>query len=178
MKRSIGISQWIGFGVTAAGGTLLHFLYDWLGKAEWIAPFSGINESTWEHMKLLFWPMVIFAVIQSFFFKDNKNYWCIKLKSILLGLTLIPILFYSYNGIIGVSPDWINISIFFIADAIAFIYEYKQFKIFANNNTCISKKLSIILIIILAIMFILFTFVTPKINLFKDPITGGHGIIK
>ena len=47
MNRSIRLWQLFGFGVTALGGTLLHFLYDWLGEAVWIAPFSGVNESTW-----------------------------------------------------------------------------------------------------------------------------------
>jgi hypothetical protein len=53
MKRSIGIWQLAGFAATSLGGTLLHFLYEWLGEAVWIAPLSGVNESTWEHMKLL-----------------------------------------------------------------------------------------------------------------------------
>ena len=121
MKRSIGIWQWIGFGVTAAGGTLLHFLYDWLGGAAWIAPFSGINESTWEHMKLLFWPTFIFAIVQSFFFRDRENFWCVKLRGILYGLVLIPILFYTYNGVVGKSPDWLNISIFYLCGGNVYI---------------------------------------------------------
>ena len=89
MKRSIGLWQLLGFAVTALGGTLLHFLYDWLGEARWIAPFSGVNESTWEHMKLLFWPMLIYAVFQSFFFKGYESFPCIKLRSVLIGLILI-----------------------------------------------------------------------------------------
>ena len=128
MKRSIGIWQWIGFGVTAAGGTLLHFLYDWLGGAAWIAPFSGVNESTWEHMKLLFWPTFIFAIAQSFFFRDREDFWCVKLRGILLGLALIPIIFYTYNGVIGKSPDWLNIAIFFVSAALAYLYENRPFK--------------------------------------------------
>ena len=87
MKRSIKIWQLWGFGVSALGGTLLHFLYDWLGEAKWIAPFSGTNESTGEHMKLLFWPLFIFAIVQSFFFKDREDFWCVKLRGILLGIT-------------------------------------------------------------------------------------------
>ena len=70
MKRSIGLRQFWGFAVTALGGTLLHFLYDWTHSA-WVAPFSGVNESTWEHMKLLFWPMFLYAIVQYFFFRDR-----------------------------------------------------------------------------------------------------------
>lgn len=174
MKRSIGLWQLMGFAVTSLGGTLLHFLYDWLGEAVWIAPFSGVNESTWEHMKLLFWPMFIYAVVQSFFFSDREDFWCIKLKGTLLGLVLIPVLFYTYNGAIGKSPDWLNIAIFFISAAIAYIYETRQF----NNKTtiCRYKKLSIAILLIIAILFVLFTFTTPEIGIFKDPLTDTYGI--
>ena len=42
---------------------------------------------------------------------------------ILLGLALIPVLFYTYNGVFGHSPDWVNISIFYLAAAGAFLLE-------------------------------------------------------
>ena len=108
MKRSIGLWQFVGFAVTSFLGTALHFLYDLLGKSVFIAPFSGVNESTWEHMKLLFWPMLVFAITESFFFQDRENFWCVKLRGILLGLILIPVIFYTYNGAVGKSPDWLN----------------------------------------------------------------------
>ena len=74
MKGSIKRWQIIGLLVTSIVGTLLHFLYEWFGEAAWIAPFSGVNESTWEHMKLLFWSMFLFSIVQSFFFKDRKDF--------------------------------------------------------------------------------------------------------
>ena len=174
MKRSIGPWQLMGFAVTALGGTLLHFIYDWLGEAAWVAPFSGVNESTWEHMKLLFWPMLIFAIVQSFFFKEREDFFCVKLRGILLGLALIPVLFYTYNGVIGRSPDWINIAIFFISAAVVYIYETRQF----NNGTVICKnpRLAIILLSIIAVLFVLFTFLTPELGIFKDPLTGSYGV--
>lgn len=174
MKRSIGLWQLLGFGVTSLGGTILHFLYDWLGKAVWIAPFSGVNESTWEHMKLLFWPMFIFAIVQSFFFKDRKEFWCVKLRGILLGLALIPVLFYTYNGVIGSSPDWINIAIFFVSAALAYLYETRRF----NNETVFCKRpcLAIALLCVIAVLFAVFTFATPEIGIFQDPLTGTYGI--
>ena len=174
MKRSIGISQWIGFGVTAAGGTLLHFLYDWLGKAEWIAPFSGINESTWEHMKLLFWPTFIFAIVQSFFFRDRENFWCVKLRGILLGLALIPIIFYTYNEAIGKSPDWINSAIFFISAAAVYICETRLFN--SEKVICRSPKLAFAALCAIGVLFAVFTFRTPEIGIFLDPLTGTYGI--
>lgn len=138
-----------------------------------VAPFSGVNESTWEHMKLLFWPMLIYAIVQSFFFHDRKEFWCIKLKGTLLGILLIPVLFYTYNGVIGSSPDWINIAIFFISAAVAYIYEARQFN--NGTTTCKSPKLAIALLCLIAVLFAVFTFVTPEIGIFKDPLTGTYG---
>ncbi len=174
MKRSIGPSQLLGFAVTSLGGTILHFLYDWTEKSILAAPFSGVNESTWEHMKLLFWPMFIYAVVQSFLFRDREDFWCVKLKGILLGLGLIPLIFYTYNGVIGKSPDFINIAIFFISAATSYIYETRQYN--SDRTQCKSSKLSFVLLCVIGAMFFVFTFVTPEIGIFKDPLTGSYGI--
>ena len=174
MKRSIGLSQLLGFGVTALVGTLLHFLYDWLGEAVWVAPFSSVNESTWEHMKLLFWPAFIFAIAQSFFFKDYSEFWCVKLRGTLLGLTLIPVLFYTYNGVIGKSPDWVNIAIFFISAAVLYLYENRLFA--TDSVVCRRPKLAIALLCVIALLFVVFTFKAPELGVFKDPLTGTYGI--
>ncbi len=174
MNKSIRLWQLLGFAVTSLGGTILHFLYDWLGGAAWIAPFSGVNESTWEHMKLLFWPMLIFAIVQGFFFRDPENFWCVKLRGILLGMILIPTLFYTYNGVIGKSPDWLNIAIFFVSTAVAYIYETRLFD--HGKLKCGSPKLAIAVLSVMALLFAVFTFLTPEIGIFKDPLTGTYGI--
>ena len=174
MKRSIGLWQLMGFAVTSLGGTLLHFLYDWLGEAIWIAPISGVNESTWEHMKLLFFPMFLYSIIQSFFFRDREDFWCIKKKGILLGLALIPIIFYTYNGVIGKSPDWLNIAIFFISAAVSYLYETRQFN--KAKTVCKRPRSAITILCVIAILFVVFTFKTPTLGIFQDPLTGTYGI--
>ena len=170
----IGLWQLCGFAVVSLGGTLLHFLYDWLGKSAWIAPFSGVNESTWEHMKLLFWPMLAFAILQSFFFGDVESFWCVKLCSTLLGLVLIPVLFYTYNGVVGKSPDWLNIAIFFISAAIAYIYETRLFS--SDKVPCKSSGTALLAFCLLAAAFVVFSFRAPRLGIFKDPLTGGFGL--
>ena len=174
MKQRSVLWQWAGFAVATFGGTILHFLYDWLGGAVWVAPFSGVNESTWEHMKLLFWPMFLYAIVQRFFFKDEAHFWCIKLRGTLLGLALIPVLFYTYNGAIGKSPDWLNIAIFFVSAAIVYLYEARLLK--KDASRCRWGKLALLALCIVAVLFVVFTFLPPKIGLFKDPLTGGFGI--
>lgn len=171
---AIGLWQFMGFAVTSLVGTVLHFLYDWLGGSVFVAPFSGVNESTWEHMKLLFWPMFLYAVLQSFFFRDREDFWCIKMKGILLGLAMIPIIFYTYNGVIGKSPDWINIAIFFISAAIAYIYETRLLK--ASQVPCKSSKICLGVLCLIGLLFVIFTFKTPRLGIFRDPLTGTYGI--
>ena len=174
MKKRIIRWQIAGFIAASIFGTLLHYLYDWLGEAIWIAPFSGVNESTWEHMKLLFWSMFIFAIIQSFFFSEREDFWCVKLRGILLGITLIPIIFYTYNGVIGKSPDWLNIAIFFVAAAAAYLSETRLYR--KESVACGSPKWAVAALGGLAVLFVVFTFFTPEIGIFRDPLTGTYGI--
>ncbi len=173
MKNDLSLWQFGGFALSSLGGSLLHFLYNWTDKNSFVAPFSAINESTWEHMKLLFFPMLIFAVIQSLFFKGVENFWTVKLTGILTGLILIPVLFYTLNGIFGKYPDWINIAIFFFATAIAYILEVHLFK--NKNQSFIPNSLAFIIIIGIGILFVVFTFFTPRLPIFKDPVTSTYG---
>lgn len=189
MKRSVGLWSLMGFAVTSLGGTLLHYLYDWTGSV-WIAPFSGVNESTWEHMKLFFWPMFLFAILQSFIFRDYRyrylypNFWPTQLKGIWLGLGLIPVLFYTYNGAIGRSPDFVNIAIFFVAAAVAYLFIARRLTPTAPTDvtditdmsaSLRAARISRAALVGTALLFLVFTFAPPEIGLFKDPLTGTFG---
>ena len=173
MKRSVGLWQLWGFVITSLLGTLLHFLYEWTGEAVWAATISGVNESTWEHMKLFFFPSAAFAIFESFFMRERRDFWCIKLRGITQGLILIPVIYYTYNGTVGKSPDWINIAIFVVAAAIAFIYETRQLR--KREPVCTYPKLAIAVLCVIAALFVLFTFVTPEIGIFMDPVSGTYG---
>lgn len=174
MKRNVSLWSFAGFCLTALLGTLLHYLYKWLGKSILAALVAGVNESTWEHMKLLFFPLLLFAWVQSYFFKEYQNFWCVKLGGFLVGLLLIPALFYTYNGAIGKSPDWYNIAIFFVAAATAFWWEWRAFH--RPRTRCKHPWIALLLIGILGVLFIVFTFETPPLPLFRDPQTGTYGI--
>lgn len=173
MKRDFSLWSWIGFAVVSFAGTLLHFLYEWSGERLWAAPFSGVNESTWEHMKLLFFPLFFFAVFQWFFFRDEPRFWHIKLRGTVTGLVLIPILFYTYNGAFGKSPDWINITIFFLSAAAAFLLENKLLK--EKKDSRFSGVFSFLWLLLMGALFVFFTFLPPSLPLFQDPISGSYG---
>ena len=173
MKQRSIFWQAAGFALVTFGGTILHFLYDWTGESSLISPFSGVNESTWEHMKLLFWPLFLFALVQRLFFEDQENYWCVKLAEILLGLVLIPVLFYTYNGALGKSPDWVNIAIFYITALLVFLFEWWAFQ--KDRLPCKYPVLAFAAICLIGAAFVVFTFAPPQIPLFQDPITGTYG---
>ncbi len=182
MRKTISLWEFVGFAFVSLFGTLLHFLYDWTGGSLWVAPFSGVNESTWEHMKLLFFPMLVFAFLQAPFFRGDKEFFCIKLRGILLGLALIPILFYTYNGAIGKSPDWINIAIFFVSAAMSYFYENRLFAgkiappLFGDKRKDCDPRIAVFALCLIAALFVLFTFATPQIGIFEDPLSGAFGI--
>ncbi|MBO5785694.1 MAG: hypothetical protein J6R45_00060 [Clostridia bacterium] len=127
MKKTLSVWNICGFLFVSALGVFLHFLYDLTGENRLAALFSGVNESVWEHIKLLYFPLLLFAIIQSFFFKNRFDFWCIKLIGSVIGIVSIPAIFYTANGAFGKTPDWFNITIFFIAAAIVFFIEWQLF---------------------------------------------------
>ena len=174
MKKNIGIWQFSLLSIVFALGSIFHFLYDWT-NLKIIAAFSSVNESTFEHMKILFFPMLFASIFQSFYFKNEyNNFWTIKLKGTLVGVLLIPILFYTLTGAFGTLKGYQNILIFFFSILIAYVYEAKLFNLVLP---CKSREvLAKILLVILAVLFIVFTFYPPKIPLFLDPIYNLYGI--
>ena len=174
MKKEAFLWGLGGFTFTGIFGTFLHFLYDLSGQKLWAAVLSGVNESTWEHMKLLFFSMLIFAVLEWFFWGTRKDFWCVQLQSILLGQILIPVIFYTYNGAVGKSPDWLNISIFFICALFAYRYQTKKY--LQESTACTFPAMAFIGLCGIGILFALFTFFPPEIGLFLDPISGTYGI--
>ncbi len=173
MQKKTNVWQLIGFAVVSLGGTVLHFLYEWFGESLLIAPFSGVNESTWEHMKLLFFPLVFFALAENYFIK-NKNFWFVKFIGTLTGLIAIPTIFYTLNGAFGKTPDWLNITIFFIATAIVF---FTETVIFHHLRSDLKVEIfSIVALLIIAVAFVVFTFLPPELPLFLDPVENYYGI--
>ncbi len=174
-KQQNALWQFAGFAGVSLVGTLLHFLYDWTGGNPVAALFSGVNESTWEHIKLLFFPLLLLAVTEyTCIGKERRDFWCIKLRGILLGLLLIPTLFYTLQGCFGKTPDWINIAIFFVSAAISLWYETHAFQ--KSDAPCKSAIWCFALLCLIAVAFWVFTFFPPSLPLFRDPVDGSFGI--
>lgn len=100
-------------------GNLLHFVYDWTGQAGWAAYLSAVNESTWEHMKLLAVPWLVWTVVTIVVNRCAASA-LPRAIGLLAGLAAIPALFYTYTGILGKSIDVVNILIFQAAVLLAY----------------------------------------------------------
>lgn len=83
-------------------GSLSHFLYELSGGAAIFALFCPINESVWEHLKLLFFPFLFITAIQWYRQKPSLlPFFYHRFLGILCGLLTTVVLFYTYTGVIG-----------------------------------------------------------------------------
>lgn len=154
-------------------GTILHFLFEWSGENIFVGSFSAVNESIWEHLKLSFFPMLVVAIIGYYLFgKNESNYIKGNSIGIIFSIIFTVATFYIYSGIIGNNFGIINVLIFILSIIFGEIMAYK----IVGTEKPADQVTYLLLIMILFICFILFTYFPPKIALFKDPITGGFGI--
>ncbi len=150
-------------------GTLLHFAYEFSGNNILVGIFTPVNESIWEHTKLIFFPMLIYSVYLNK--KISTKYPCISSAMIagsLLGIVMIITLFYTYSGIIGFNVAFVDIAIFYISVIIAFFAVYKL------TISCKMEEVGVLLQILeiaTICLFIIFTFFPPNIPLFMNPET-------
>ena len=176
MRRQLFFWSLAGFLFTAAAGSLLHFVYEWSGGSTLAAAFSAVNESTWEHMKLLFFPMFVFSVVQVIALgRQYPNFLAVQAVSTLVGLALIPILFYTYTGALGRDVAWVDVTIFFLAALAAFALDVRLLRR-GRWNSGYQQILGLLVLWGLAFLFVYFTFRPPMLGLWQDPVTGGYGI--
>lgn len=154
-----------------AAGVLMHFAFDWSANSRIVALFAPVNESIWEHEKLLFFPFVTGA----YFLAARKNivsgsFPC--LLSVLSGLIFIPCAYYTYTGALGLQADWFNIVIFILGVLISCLSYARLLQ--ASLPAYLSPVGEFLLLLLLA-LFLLFTFVPPRLPLFEDPLTGSFG---
>ena len=155
-------------------GTILHFTYEWFNYNVIVGLFSTINESVWEHLKLLFYPMFFISIIG--YFKIGRklcNYWYAQMYGIVFALIFVVVFFYTYTGIIGRSFFLLDIASFIIGILLG---EYIVYKMLKQKEMCKLEALSIITSIIILLCFLIFTIYPPILPLFEDPIYGTFGI--
>lgn len=148
-------------------GSISHFIYEWSGRQFLLGFFFPVSESTWEHMKLCFFPMLIYSCFMNKRWKDA--YPCVTsalLYGTLLGTFLIPVIFYTYSGIIGRNYLFLDIATFIISVLLAFLCVYRltvSCKMFSHTFLLGS------LVFVMAICFLMFTYLPPSLGIFIEP---------
>lgn len=165
----------LGFIIVSIAGTLLHFIYDWSGNNRLIGMFAPVNESPWEHLKLLFLPFFAYTFYVKRKLKNDKfNVFFASYISIIIGMISSIVYYYTLNGIIGGNNTWVNLSSYFIGVAIAFVLFY--FVLVNSIGNGILNGIGFAMLIITLLVFILFTFEPPILPLFQDPQNSSYGI--
>lgn len=177
MLNTDRIKTWTWFGLifTLIAGTLLHFAYQWGG--DFWSVFSAVNESTWEHLKLIFWPMIIFAGFEfAFYGRSVPGFIPAKVLSVLLAMLTTVALFYTYSGILGFDILPLDILTFIIGvfgGYIVFVWLVKKQNRLLTNP--LANYLALGILVLFILLFAAYTFKAPHIGIFRDPVSGGYG---
>ncbi len=175
MKKAL-IWELIGIIFIVIVGSALHFLFELSGHWTPVGAIAAVNESVWEHLKLGAFPAVFFALIEyKFLKKETNNFWMAKAAAVYVIPVVIVVLFYSYTAVVGHSVLAIDITIFVIAVIVGQLASYKLL-----TSSALPKKWDIIsgvVIVLLIAAMVVFTFYPPHLPIFRDPLTGGYGIV-
>ena len=168
----------IGCIITILLGVLLHFAYDLFNENKLVGIFAPVNESTWEHLKLLFIPFSLFSIFFYFKYKDvYSNIFLLTLISNILGMLSIVMLYYFSSNVLKINNLVSNISVYILGVVISFFVFYigltnKKF----YDATSGLDMLGICALSLLFTLFILNTYFPFKNTLTKDPNTKTYGI--
>ncbi len=144
-------------------GVFLHFAYELSGENPIVGLFALVSESIWEHLKLIFFPMLVLTIWDLFTnCRNNLNFLPARTIGILSGMAFVVVVFYTITGVIGTVIAWVNILIFLLAVAFAFWVERKL----CGKCVNLSVRLAIIVLVTFIILFIIFTIAPPALGIF------------
>ncbi len=148
-------------------GTLLHFAYDWSGQNVIVGLFTPVSESVWEHMKLLFFPMLLYVIFEYYQLKTEfpEILWS-GFTGILVGTFAIPFLYYGYTGILGRHYSAVDIVIYYVSVIIGFCISYFGAE---KEYSKRYKMVVTILIVLMTLAFVAFTYNPPNGRVFSAP---------
>ena len=151
------------FVLTSLSGTALHFLYDVL-PTPLTALFSPINESVWEHLKLLFWPMLAGAVFLSRKKENKERFWSSFFLALLATPALLLLLFYGLKAL-GLESIALDITLYYIC--MLFGYYFARW-LYKNKKPEKIGGFALMILILYVASLILFTFTAPDLPIFRE----------
>jgi len=155
-------------------GGALHFAFDLSGEWLPLALIAAVNESVWEHLKLGFWPALIYFLTEyRYIRKSSSNFIFAKAIGILLIPVAITILFYAYTAFVE-DMLAVDLAIFVVSVVVGQLTSYKILTV--SPLPVWVNRLGMVLMIFLTIAFGTLTYYAPRLPIFRDPISGGYGI--
>ena len=152
---------------------LFHFLYDWFPNSLF-SIFFPVNESIWEHMKLIYTSYIFYGIFDYILLRKNKiNNFFIQLFLIpIISIILYLIIFIPIYKMIGenmiISIGLLAIIIIIEQILSYFILQYKEIKY--------QNFIGIICIILVYIIFGYLTYNPIENYLFYDTVKDKYGI--
>ena len=152
-----------------AAGSLAHFIYEWSGYSTAAGLFFPVNESTWEHMKMLFFPMLLFCAFESVLLRKRyPDLFFAGAAGILIGLLLIPTIFYTYSGILGKTCAAADMVLFYVSILCGFLVRHRLAG--QKRRPGISRWILGAALLALAAAFFAFTWNPPGLGIFENPL--------
>lgn len=166
-----------GLFITLILGNALHFLYEFSGKSPVAAAFSAVNESTWEHMKLLIVPWTLWSLVEAaaLLRSSRRGVLMPRALGLLCGTVLIPAVYYTYTGIAGQRSAIADILLFQAAVLLAALVSWRLMTK-GRFSAPPWSALGLFLLLGLWALAVWWTFEPPHIPLFIDPVTGTAGV--
>ncbi|MFI3251148.1 MAG: DUF6512 family protein [Eubacteriales bacterium] len=149
-----------GFVLTSALGCLLHFFYSY--APNWLtAMISPVNESLWEHVKIVIYPYLLGAVVLTWGRPTAIRPW---LFSALIIVTIMLAFAYWYHVILGGGEMWVDIALYFVVMALGFYLPTR----FSGPFDHPVWLVSIVVIFLLILAVVGFTYTPPEGLLFEE----------
>ena len=160
-------------------GSLMHFAYDWSGESTIVGIFAPVNESVWENLKMTFWPMLIWWFLGYFILSKRSTIsaaqWFVSCSVAEIVCPLVIVSFYyTYTGALGIESLILDIFSLFLGMATGQLMALHVYK-YAKHTTYLLPY-AIVILVLMALAFTIFTFCPPHIPLFIDSTTGKYGI--
>lgn len=175
-KKAIAVSESVGCVVIYAAAVGLHFVYPLFGGALSIL-FGAVNESVWEHAKIFSAAYVGWSILQLSWLRVRfRQYLVAKCIGLYALMGLIIGVFYAYTAVTGENIPCVDI--FSSAVSVIAVQALTYFLETADNRLGEYFSPAIMLILLYYLMFFSFTIFPPKVGLFRDPVSGGYGIIE
>ena len=153
------------FLITALVGTGLHFLYT-LWPVPLVGLFVPVNESVWEHLKLLYWPFLLAAVLLTRTMKGRLRAWSAFLASLLLQPIVLTALFYLLRSGLGFQSLFLDILLYYAVLAAGF---WAAFALYGSGAAERSLGLLIVLSALYGVSLMVFTLAAPNLPIFIVP---------